>query len=110
MREAGAGAQADVPHALNDGANGFARLLLGFVVGEGEEDIDVGVGEEIFASVTAEGEEGNVGRGLSGEGSTPHFNQDPIDDGGAAANGSSAVAGALTGLADERHLAKILLP
>ncbi len=106
----GAGAQADVPHALDDGAHGFAGLLFGFVVGEGEEDVDVGVGEEIFAAVAAEGEQRDIGRRLAGEGATPHFDEDAVDDGGAAADGGSAVAGALTGLADERHLAQILLP
>ena len=107
---AGAGAQADVPHALNDGANGFAGLLFGFFVGEGEEDVDVGVGEEIFAAVAAEGEQGDVLCRLPGEGTTPHFNEDAVDYGGAAADGGSAVAGALTGLADKRHLAQILIP
>ena len=106
----GAGAQADVPHALNDGANGFPGLLFGFFVGEGEEHVDVGVREEVFASVAAEGEQGDILCRLPGEGSTPHFNEDAVDYGGAAADGGSAIAGALAGLADERHLAKILIP
>ena len=106
----GAGAEADVPHALDDGANGFAGLLFGFFVGEGEEHIDVGVGEEIFAAVSAEGQQGDVLRRLSGEGPAPHFNEDTVDHGGAAADGGRAVAGALTGLADKRHLPQILLP
>ena len=107
---AGAGAEADVPHALDDGANGFAGLLLGFLVGEGEKDVDVGVGEEIFSAIAAEGEEGGVLRGQAGKGTTPHFNEDAVDDGGAAADGGSAVARALAGLADKRHLLEILLP
>ena len=106
----GAGAKTDVPHALNDGANGFAGLLLGFLVGEGEEDVDVGVGEEIFAAVAAEGEEGGVLRRQVGEAATPHFDEDAVDNGGAAADGGGAVASTLTGLADKRHLLEILLP
>ena len=105
-----AGAEADVPHALNDEANGFGSLGLDLFVGKGEEYIDVGVGEKIFAAVTAEGEEGDVERGLSGEGAAPHFDEQPVDNGGPAADGGSAVASALTGLADKRHLPQILLP
>ena len=48
--------------------------------------------------------------GCPGEGATPHFNQDTVHHGGAAADGGGAVAGALTGLADKRHLPQILLP
>ena len=59
---AGAGAQADIPHALDDGADGVFGLLFGFFVGKGEEDVDVGVGEEVFAAVASEGEQGDVGR------------------------------------------------
>ncbi len=106
----GAGAQADVPHALDDGADSFFGLLLGLLVGEGKEHVDVGVGEEVLASVAAQGEQRNVLRGLSGEGSAPHFNEDTVDHGGAAADGRGAVSGALTGLADKRHLPKILIP
>ena len=106
----GAGAQADVPHALDDGADGFAGLLFGLFVGEGEEHVDVGVGEEIFAAVAAQGQQGDVLRGQAGEGPAPHFNEDTVDDRGAAADGGGAVAGALTGLADKRHLLEILLP
>jgi hypothetical protein len=51
-----------------------------------------------------------LGGGLPGEGSAPHFNEDTVDHGGAAANGGRAVAGALAGLADKRHLPRILLP
>ncbi len=107
---AGAGAEADVPHALDDGADRVLRLFFGFVVGKGEEDIDVGVGKEIFAAVTAQGEQGDAQGGLAGKGATPHFNEDAVDHGGAAANGGGAVAGALASLADKRHLAHILLP
>ena len=106
----GAGAEADVPHSLDDGANGFSGLLLGLFVGEGEEHVDVGVGEEIFAAVAAESQQGDVLRRLPGKGPAPHFNEDTVDHGGAAANGGRAVAGALTGLADKRHLPHILLP
>ena len=107
---AGTGAQADVPHALDDGADRLPGLLFGLVVGEGKQHIDVGKGEEILAPVAAEGEQGDVQSGLSGEGPAPHFNEDTIDDGRAAADGGGAVAGALIGLADERHLPQILLP
>ena len=106
----GAGAQANVPHALNDGADGFPGLFFGLFVGEGKEHVDIGVGEEVFASVAAQREQGDVLCGLAGEGTTPHFNEDAVDDGGAAADGGGAVAGALTGLADKRHLPQILLP
>ena len=107
---AGAGAQADVPHPLDDGADGVLGLRLGLVVGKGEEHVDVGVGEEILAPVAAQGQQGDVLRGLAGEGAAPHFNQDPVHHGGAAADGGRAVSGALAGLADERHLPRILLP
>ena len=106
----GAGAQADVPHALDDGADGLLGLRLGLVVGKGEEDVDVGVGEEILAPVAAQSQQSDVLRGLAGKGPAPHFNQDTVHHGGAAADGGGAVAGALAGLADERHLPRILLP
>jgi len=106
----GAGAEADVPHALDDRADGLFGLLFGFVVGEGEEDVDVGVGEEVFAAIAAEGEEGDVGHRLAGEGPAPHFNEDTIDYGGTPADGGGAIAGPLTRLADKRHLAQILIP
>ncbi len=106
----GAGAKADVPHALDNDANRFPGLFFGLFVGEGEEYIDVGVGEEIFAAVAAESEQGDVLRGLPGKGPAPHFNEDAVDHGGAAADGCRAIAGALTGLADKRHLPRILLP
>src|ERR1700722_17508115 len=95
----GAGAKADVPHALDDGANGVAGLLFGFFVGEGEEDVDVGIREEIFAAVAAEGQQRGVLRRQAGVGSAPHFNQDAVDDSGSPADGSGAVAGTLPGLA-----------
>jgi hypothetical protein len=107
---AGAGAKADVPHALDNGSYSFLGLLFCFLVGEGEEHIDVGVGEEVLASVAAQGKEGDVLGGLSSEGPTPHFNEDAVDYGGASADGSGAVPRALTGLADKRHLPKILIP
>ena len=107
---AGAGAQADVPHALNDGANGFAGLLFGFLVGEGKQHVDVGIREEIFASVAAQGQQGDVLLRQVGKGPAPHFNQDAVHDRGPPADGRRAVAGALTGLADKRHLLEILLP
>ncbi len=47
---------------------------------------------------------------LSGKGPAPHFDEDAIDHSGAAANGGRAVTGALTGLADKRHLPQILIP
>ena len=106
----GAGAQADVPHALDNGAHRLSRLLLGFLVGEGEKHVDVGVREQILAAVAAQGDQGDIRSGLAGEGAAPHFNQDAIDDGRAPADGRCPVPGAFVGLADERHLPKILLP
>ena len=106
----GAGAQTDVPHALDDGAYGFPGLLFGLFVGKGEQHVDVGVGEQILASVAAQSQQGDVLRRLAGKGPAPHFNEDTVDDGGAPADGGRAVAGALTGLADKRHLPQILLP
>ena len=106
----GAGAQTDIPHALDNGAHGFAGLFFGLLIGEGEEHVDVGKGEKVFAPVTAQGQQGDVQRGLSGEGAAPHFDQDAVHDGGAAADGGRAVARTLTGLADQRHLPRILLP
>ena len=106
----GTGAQADIPHALNDRSYGFPGLLLGLLVGEGEEHVDVGVGEEIFASVAAESQQRNILRRLAGEGPSPHFNQDTVDHRRAAADRSGAVPGTLAGLADKRHLPEILIP
>ena len=106
----GTGAQADVPHALDDGADRFPGLLFGFFVAEREQHVDVGKGEQIFAAISAQGDQGNVRAGLSGEGPAPHFNEDAVDDRGASADGGGAVAGAFVGLADKRHLPQILLP
>ena len=106
----GAGAQAYLPHSLNDRADLVLGVRLGFVVGKDEEHVDVGVGEEILAAVSAQGQEGDVRRRLAGKNATPHFNEGAVDHGGAAADGGSAVSGAFVGLADERHLPRILLP
>ena len=106
----GAGAETDVPHALNDGSDGFLRLLLGFFVGKSEKDIDIGIREEVFPSVAAKSEECDVLRRLASEGATPHFNQNTVDHGGSTTDGGSAVSRALAGLAHERHLPKILVP
>ena len=106
----GAGAEADIPHALDNEADGFRRLRFHLFVGKGEQDIDIRIGEQVFAAVTAQGKEGDVEGGLSGKGATPHFNKQPVDNGGAAADGGGAVTGPLTGLADKRHLPQILLP
>src|SRR5580658_1113297 len=107
---AGAGSQADVPHALDDGLDGFLGLGFNSLVGKDEQHVDVGIGEEIFSSIAAKGKQRDVQGGLTREGSTPHFNEDTVDYGGAAANGGGAVSGALAGLADKRHLPRILLP
>ncbi len=107
---AGAGAQANVPHALNDGPDGLAGLLLGLLVGEGKQHVDVGVGEEILAPVAAQRQQGDVLRGQLGEGPAPHFNQDAVHHRRSPPDGSRAVPGALAGLAHKRHLLEILLP
>ncbi len=106
----GAGAEAYVPHALDDGLDGIFGVSLGLFIGKGKEDVDVGVGEEILAAVTAQGEKRDVQGRLSGKDAVPHFDENPVDNGGAAADGGGAVARALTGLADKRHLPHILLP
>ena len=106
----GAGPQADVPHALNDCSDGFFGLLLGLLIGEGEQHVDVGVGEQILASVAAQGQQRDVLRGLPGKGSAPHFNEDTVDDSRSPPDRSGAVSGPLTGLADKRHLPEILIP
>jgi hypothetical protein len=105
----GAGSQSDVPHALDDGANCLLRLFFGFFVGEGEEDIDVGVREEILSAVTTQCQERYIQlRQVTGP--APHFNQDSIDDGGTPPDCCRSIPGAFTGLAHERHLLEILLP
>ena len=106
----GAGAKPDVPHALDDGANSFPGLLFSLFVRESEQDVDVGVGKEILAPVSAQGEQRNAERGQAGEGPSPHFNEDTVYHGGAAVNGGGSIPGALTGLANEHHLPRILLP
>src|ERR1035441_4991124 len=75
-----------------------------------EEDVDVGIGEEILAAVAAQGEQGGIGGRLAGECAAPHLDQHAVYDGGTASNGGSAVTGAFAGLADEQHLLRILLP
>ena len=104
------GTQADVPHTLDNGSYGFLGLFLGFLVGEGEEHVDVGVREEIFASVAAQGQQRNILCGLTSKGPSPHFNEDAVNHSGAAADRSSSISGTLTGLADKRHLPEILIP
>jgi hypothetical protein len=47
---------------------------------------------------------------LAGKGAPPHFNQNPVYHGGSPANRCRTVACTFTGLADKRHLAKILIP
>ena len=46
----------------------------------------------------------------AGEGAAPHFDEDAVHYGGAAADGGGAVAGALAGLADKRHLPQYTAP
>ncbi len=104
----GAGAEADVPHGLDDGADRGAEEFFSVVVGEGEENIDVGEGEEVFAAVSAEGEHGGFGVGVGLEDAAPEFDEGAIDDRGAAANGSGAVAGAVVGEAHLGHLLGVL--
>jgi hypothetical protein len=107
----GAGAEADIPHGLDDGADGGAGGFFSVVVGECEEDVDVGKGEEVFASVAAEGEHGGFSAGggwILTEGAAPELDEQAIDDGGAATDGGGAVSGALVGLADKRHFAGVL--
>jgi hypothetical protein len=102
-----AGAEADIPHGLNDGADGRAGRFFRVVVGKGEEHIDVGEREEIFAAISAKGEhgrlDGNIGA-AGAESPPPELNQHAVDHRGAPADGSRAVTGAVVGLADERHL------
>ena len=107
---AGAGAQADVPHALNDGPDGLLGLFLGLLVGEGKENVDVGVGEEIFAPVAAQGQQGDVLRRQLGEGPAPHLNQDAVHHRRTPPDGGRAVPGALAGLAHKRHLPQYTAP
>jgi hypothetical protein len=95
---------------LNDGPDAFTGLFFGLIIGEGKENVDIGEGEEVLASISSESQQGNIGRGLSRERPTPHFNEETVDYGGSAANRCRAIAGALTGLPDERHLAQILIP
>ncbi len=63
-----------------------------FLVGDGEEEIDVGEGEEVFAAVSAEGEKGDIGGRLTGEGSAPHLTRSDRHR-RAPPNGRSAVSG-----------------
>ncbi len=107
---AGAGPQADVPHPLDYRPHGLPGLLLGLVVGEGKEHVDVGVGEEILAAIAPHGQQGNVLRRQPGKGPPPHLDQDAIHDGRAPPDGSRTIPGALAGLAYKRHLLEILLP
>ena len=107
---AGAGAQTHVPHALDDGSDRFARLLLGLLVGEGKENVDVGIWEEIFAPVAAQSQQRDALRRQVNKRPAPHFNEDTVDYRRAPPDGRGTVASTLTGLADKRHLFEILLP
>ena len=80
------------------------RLLLRALVGEREKHVDIGVGKQILAPVTAQCQQGSVGWRHVCKGPAPHFNVDTIDDSRAAADGCGAVASTLTGLADKSHL------
>ena len=91
-------------------AYGFPRLLFGLLVGEGKEHVDVGVREEILAPVATQRQQRDILRRLPSKRPPPHFNEDAVNDRRAAADRGGAVAGALTGLADERHLPEILIP
>ena len=105
----GAGAQADIPHGLDDGAGRIPGRRFGLFVGIDEKDVNVGEGEEILAAVSAQSQQGDGFCGLGGEGAAPHLDQDAVHDSRAAANGGCAVAGALAGLAHQGHLPLILL-
>ena len=105
-----AGPQADVPHALDDRPDGLSGLLFGFLIGEGEKHVNVGVGEEILAAIASQGQQGEVLRGQSGKGPAPHLNQDAVHDGRTPPDGGRTIPGALAGLAHKRHLPEILLP
>ncbi len=106
----GAGAQADVPHALDNGADRSLGVGQGLVVGKGEQHVNVRVGEKILAPVAAHRHQRDVRRRLPGEGAAPHFDQKAVHHRRAAANGRRAVTGAFAGLAHQRHLLRILLP
>ncbi len=106
----GAGAQADVPHALDDRPHRFSRMLLGLLVGKGEQHIDVRKREQILAPVAAHRQQGHVLRRQIGKRPAPHLNQDAIHHRGAPPDRRRTVSGAIAGLAHQRHLPHILLP
>ena len=110
VREFGTGAQPDVPHALDNRPDGFPGLLFRLLIRKSKQHVDVGVREQVLASVAAQRQQGNILRRLACERPAPHFNQDTVNYSGAAADRSGAVPGPLTGLADERHLPEILIP
>src|ERR1700739_1803879 len=105
-----AGPKADVPHPLDNPSYGSLGRLLGLLVAEGEQHVNVGVGEQILTAIATEGEQGDILRRLAGEGPPPHFNEDTVNHSRAAADRGRTVSGTLTGLADERHLPEILIP
>ena len=107
---AGAGAEAYLPHSLNDSADDVLAVRFCFFIGEDEEHIDVGVGEEVLAAIAAQGEQRDVARRLAGEGAAPHFDEDAVDHRGTSPDGGGAVSSAFAGQADKLHLPRILLP
>ncbi len=106
----GAGAQANLPHSLNEDAYDLFAVRLGFIIGKDEQHVDVGVGKKVLAAIAAQGEQSGADRRLAGEGTAPHLNQHTVHHGGTSPDGGGAVSGALAGQADERHLPRILLP
>ena len=106
----GACTQPNVPHPLDDHPDRVLRVLFSLLVRKGKQHIDVGVGKQILASISAQRKQSYVLRGLAREDSPPHLNQDAVNHSGPAADCGCAVSGAFAGLAHQRHLPHILLP
>ncbi len=80
----GAGVQADVPQSLIAASHRLAKFALGVFVRKDVEQVDVGIGEELTAAVTAGRDDRNAGLfDVFSEGLLPNQLEERVDGDGA---------------------------